>query len=79
VSIFGILKEHRSEGWDRGSRTIQGVTVNKLIFITFISLALFGCGDSNNQPKSIGQSSNQQDKNDNKPASTPQNTTSPGY
>ena len=53
--------------------------MNKLIFITFITLVLLGCGDSNNQPKSLGQSSNQQDKNDNKPASTPQNTTSPGY
>ena len=49
----------------------------KFIFITFISLVLFGCGDSNNNPKPVGQSSNQQDKN--KPESATQNTTSPGY
>ena len=57
--------------------------MNKLIFITLITLVLLGCGDSNNQPKSLGQSSNQQDKdkdkNNNKPESTSQNTTSPGY
>jgi hypothetical protein len=51
--------------------------VNKLIFIAFISLVLFGCGDSNKQAKPVGQSSNQQDKN--KPESAPQNSTSPGY
>ena len=51
--------------------------MNKLIFITFIALALFGCGDSNKQAKPVGQSSNQQDKN--KPESAPQNSTSPGY
>ena len=55
--------------------------MNKLIFITFITLVLLGCGDSNNQPKSLEQSSNQQDKDksNNKPESTSQNTTSPGY
>jgi hypothetical protein len=55
--------------------------VNKLIFITLITSVLLGCGDSNNQPKSLGQSSNQQDKdkNNNKPESTSRNTTSPGY
>jgi hypothetical protein len=51
--------------------------VNKLIFITFISLALFGCGDSDKQTKPVGQSPSQQDKN--KPESAPQNSTSPGY
>jgi hypothetical protein len=53
--------------------------MNKLIFITFISLALFGCGDSDKQPKPLGQPSNVQDKNNNKPESAPQNSTSPGY
>jgi len=53
--------------------------MNKLIFITFISLVLFGCGDSNKQPKPSGQSSNVPDKNNNKPESAPQNSTSPGY
>jgi hypothetical protein len=51
--------------------------VYKLIFITFISLVIYGCGDSNNQAKPVGQSSNQQDKN--KPESATQNSTSPGY
>jgi hypothetical protein len=53
--------------------------MNKLIFIAFISLALSGCGDSNKQPKPLGQSSNLQDKTNNKSENAPQNSTSPGY
>lgn len=55
----------------------------KLIFITFLSFALFGCDDSSRQAKPVGQSSNQQekdkDKDNNKPEGAGQNTTSPGY